>query len=608
MPRVPSVRKIAVSVLVAAAVVAAGAWGFHAFRTWKLAALFAGPAEQVRDTRAGFYAKSTYDLSAFLSTPDSEDNTPREEDDISALRPRKPEDGYDYVDGAGRDVLEAKMKRAKSVDASSGATRVVRLESPTTWRERWAPRVLTITDPVDNALFPPNLCAPFVEWADPVNDLWQVEVRLPGTSIDFTGLSEERRWRFPDKLWADVVACAGGDPVTVRVKGVRRAGLWSKSRESVHVSQPVRFYISKDPADGAVVYRLVEPPFATRKAPDTFVRDVREKDHRLFLAGRKEYCFNCHTFSSKSGRTGWLGLQVRYLGQAPSDHRVYFSVFDMEGGRAVNTVLPFEIQMTTFMAWSPDGTKLAYSANQQIVAFSPITLDTQNAGQATSDIAVYDTTKGRTWLIPGASDPDLLELYPAWTPDGKSIVYSCAKAGAHPSLIRYDLWVVPYNDGKGGAARPIPGASANGRSNYFARFSPDGKWLSFVQSDGGDLMKSSSDICILPANLRGEAHLLEGNSPFAADSWHSWSSNSKWLVFASKRDDGIFARLYFTHIDERGHASPPVRLPVTDPPMLSFNIPEFLAEPPAFDEPTLFNAVNVGQPAVRIKRAEREKK
>ncbi|KPK99852.1 MAG: hypothetical protein AMK75_06265 [Planctomycetes bacterium SM23_65] len=213
--------------------------------------------------------------------------------------------------------------------------------------------------------------------------------------------------------------------------------------------------------------------------------------------------------------------------------------------------------------------------------------------QAGSDIAVYDVEAGKALLLPGASEQGVLELYPRWTPDGKSIVFCVAPDGLDSKRTHLSLHVIPYADGQGGKPMPIPGASNNGRSNYFPRFSPDGKWLSFVQSNGGAFIKSSSEVCLMSASLEGPARVLESNAPHAADSWYSWSSNSRWIVFTSKRDDGAFARLYFTHIDDGGHASEPVRLPIANEVRMSFNVPEFVAEVPTIDERALFDGLRV---------------
>jgi hypothetical protein len=510
----------------------------------------------------------------------------------------KPRD-LEWVDGAAREHLEAIMRARRAVDAVTGATAILRLRSPSVYREKRPSRCLRISYPPDGAVFPPNLCEPCVEWDDEINDLWQVTVGISGTSFRWSTVTTQRRWRFHREMWRGLREKAVAQEAWIQIKGVRR-----KAGGAIQASQKVRFRISRWPADEAIVYRLVAPPFNSRKTPDTFVRDLRSFETRPFLFARRRYCFNCHTFSSKTGTGGKLGIQVRYMAGGHYDLRVYLGMYDMEERRGWKVRLPFGIQMTTFMAWSPDGGKLAFSANQQLVTLAPIVYETQFAGEPTSDIAIYDVPRAIAYLLRGASDPDLLEIYPRWSPDGTSLVYASAPAGVHPAQVQYDLRVIPFNEGKGGRSEAIPGASQNEKSNYYPRYSPDGKWLSFCQSDGGSLIKSSSDLYLLPADLESPSHRLECNAEYAADSWYSWSSNSHWLVFASKRDDGIYARLYLTQIDEKGHASPAVRLPLKDAPLESFNIPEFMARIPQIDERSLFETIRVEKPAITVQGRE----
>jgi len=75
---------------------------------------------------------------------------------------------------------------------------------------------------------------------------------------------------------------------------------------------------------------------------------------------------------------------------------------------------------------------------------------------------------------------------------------------------------------------------------------------------------------------------LEVNSD-RCDSWHSWSSNSRWFVFSSKRDDGLFTRLYISYLDEEGRAHKPFLLPQKDPAFYDgylrvYNVPELYRE------------------------------
>ena len=143
-------------------------------------------------------------------------------------------------------------------------------------------------------------------------------------------------------------------------------------------------------------------------------------------------------------------------------------------------------------------------------------------------------------------------------------------------------------------------------SNFAPRFSPDGKWIVFNKADWSSLVAPTAYLWVTPADGSSLPRKLECNSkydeearetsetPSAMDSHHSWSSNSRWLLFASKRDDGIFARIYFTEISEDGHASPPVMLPVLDEPtMMCYNVPEFLGYRPTVDPERILREVSI---------------
>ena len=487
------------------------------------------------------------------------------------------------------------------VDVITKATVAIRLGSPSVYRERRPSRRLRITYPPDGAVFPANLCAPFVEWDDAVNDLWLVRITVDRAGHPWEVLSRRRRLRVPRELWETLRGQTAHRDAVIQVLGVRQGG----PPGQVHASTPVHVRVSADPTDECIVYRLVSPPFAPQSTPDTFVRHVGSMRTRPFLLGRGQYCFNCHMFSSPHGARGKLSIQSRYMSPGNEPLKIYLGIYDLERQQGWRVKLPFPIQMSTFTSWSPDATKLALSANQQLGTIPPVVFETQRVAMPTSDIAIYDVSREEAYLLPGASRADRLEAYPRWTPDGQSLVFASAPAqDAAAERILFGLQVVPFQGGRGGDAHDIPGAAANGKSNYFPRFSPDGKWLSFCQSNGGTLIKSSSDVWLAPADLQGRPRRLECNTPYAADSWHSWSSNGRWLVFASKRDDGIYARLYFTHIDAEGRASPAVRLPLERPPMASFNIPESVARWPRVTDRTLYAAIRVETPPRTVKAIE----
>ncbi|MFM7143644.1 MAG: tetratricopeptide repeat protein, partial [Alphaproteobacteria bacterium] len=140
----------------------------------------------------------------------------------------------------------------------------------------------------------------------------------------------------------------------------------------------------------------------------------------------------------------------------------------------------------------------------------------------------------------------------------------------------YDLYRIPFSNGKGGKAVPLAGAAANGMSNFLPKYSPDGKWIVFCKAKSYMLLQPDSELWIVPAR-GGKARKLAHNTP-RMKSWHSWSSNSRWLVFSSKVN-GPYTQLFLTHVDEDGNDSPPVLLERFTSPDRAANIPEFVRLP-----------------------------
>ena len=80
------------------------------------------------------------------------------------------------------------------------------------------------------------------------------------------------------------------------------------------------------------------------------------------------------------------------------------------------------------------------------------------------------------------------------------------------------------------------------------------------------------------------------------ESYHTWSSNGRWIVFSSRRDDGSYTRPYICYFDAEGRDYKPFLLPQEDPEhnllrMKSYNIPEFSRKPVGAATETIRNAV-----------------
>ena len=99
------------------------------------------------------------------------------------------------------------------------------------------------------------------------------------------------------------------------------------------------------------------------------------------------------------------------------------------------------------------------------------------------------------------------------------------------------------------------------------------------------------------APLPVAARRLDEINSDRADTYHSWSSNSRWVIFSSKRDDGMFTRLYIAHADQAGRFGKPFVLPQQDPDFygqcaMVFNRPELIAERVQVSASELTRAMN----------------
>ncbi|MBN2140741.1 MAG: PD40 domain-containing protein, partial [Desulfovibrionaceae bacterium] len=442
---------------------------------------------------------------------------------------------------------------------------------------------LEMSEPLDRAVFPRDLASPVFSWQDrgQGSEAWLIRVAF-ADRLPVYALVGGPSWVPDRKAWELIKARCLGRRAEVAVFGLDR------DLSRVFSVGVVDIEVSPDPVAAQVFFQRIPLPFAEAKKNPGLSSWVlgdpaSYSAPRVVMQGLKT-CANCHAFSA-DGRVVGLDLDFKGdkggYGLAEVGPKVVLGPDEFISWNDFKP-LPGVPSMGLFAKISPDGRYVAATIRERPFMF---VLDdpwyTQLFFPATGVLAVYDADQGRFFSLPGADFEDLVQTSPAWSPDGRYLAFARAEVRedllgvmgqrrfvlAAPGtrifelnqrhLIRFELFRVPFNNGAGGSPEPIAGAGANGRSNYFPRYSPDGKWIVFCQAPTGLVGQPGSELWIVPAEggraRRMNCNLAEYNS------WHSFSPNGRWLVFASKVGTP-YTELYLTHLDPDGRDSVPVRL------------------------------------------------
>ncbi|HNT36049.1 MAG TPA: hypothetical protein PKH07_13760, partial [bacterium] len=279
--------------------------------------------------------------------------------------------------------------------------------------------------------------------------------------------------------------------------------------------------------------------------------------------------------------------------------RFLFQVRSTEYGRPMVMVYDGEVKAVdsrtdanpltaVYCSWHPNGKIVAMSGNRITQFFHTAGQEGREVFDHESDLALLNVETNTTTTTQDIMLPDRLETYPNWSADGR-FLYFCSG----PQLpverykeIKYDLMRIAYDvdSDSWGAMETIVSASDTGLCVTHPKPSPDGRYVLFCMCDHGNfsIIQSSSDLYLLDTST-GAYRRLDINSD-EVESYHSWSSNSRWFVFSSKRRDGLLAKPYFCHVDEKGRVSKPFLLPQRDPLfydsfLKTFNVPELINGP-----------------------------
>ena len=399
--------------------------------------------------------------------------------------------------------------------------------------------------------------------------------------------------------WKTLTAKAQGKEISVEV--------FAKNGEQWARFRPFRIHVSPDSIDPWMSYRLISPSFVSyeeltinQRCLESFDEQVIV-DNMLCSTESGGQCVNCHSY------------------QQYNPDRMQFHARETHGGtiiaydgkiEKVNMKTDALLSAGVYPAWHPTQKLIAYSTNKTLQSFHTSHANKIEVLDSESDLILYDIDRHEVTTI--EQQPNELEIFPTWTPDGRWLYFCSAhfeyQAGKadieeitmRAQEVRYNIYRKAFDpQTKSFGEREIVFcADTLGMSATLPRISPDGRWLLFTMGEWGcfhiwhhdadlwlaPLSSPEGDTIEAPSGAVGGAYpLTEANSD-DTESYHSWSSNGRWIVFSSRRYDGMFTRPFFAHIDNVGKTTKPFELPTVDPDfhrqfMKSYNVPEFMCGP-----------------------------
>lgn len=455
---------------------------------------------------------------------------------------------------------------------------------------------LSINYPQKNTLFPIDFQSPTFHWVDSsdANTAWYACISDTLGNLLLNEFLEGKEWK-PDSIkWELLKRNHISEKLQLTVIGFNK-----KNKELTGCTQ--LFQISEDSVDADIFFRAVTLPFSYAvsnvQTIEWYMGSPRGGVPRKML-DNMPVCANCHSFSGNgptlamdvdygNDKGSYILVHAKDTCSLKSEDIISWGNFKKDEGDPTFGLLS-QISPSGKYVLSTVKDLSVFAAVDDNLAYSQLFFPIKGI------IGIYDRESKIFSELQGANDPKYVQSNPVWSPDNNKILFARTDAYINEKVKKYgnallnindvkefkkgnkefkfDMYSVDFNEGKGGTPQPLKEASFNDKSNYFPKYSPDGKWIVFCQSENFMLLQPDSKLYIMKADGT-DARLMNCNME-NMNSWHSWSPNGRWLAFTSKQES-LYTRIYLTHIDANGNDSPPILLENLVFEKRAANIPEF---------------------------------
>lgn len=397
-----------------------------------------------------------------------------------------------------------------------------------------------------------------------------------GETLKIEVKANDKQFKISEKQWQELSQTAqNGDSIRVRIVE-KREGKWIGLA-------PFGISVSADSIDPYIAYRLIDPGYELWEEMGLYQRCLENFDEEAFALNKMtQYnCMNCHSFCQQNPEKMLFHMRKTHGGTY---------IVDGEKIEKLNTKTG-ETNSLVYPSWHPSGKFVAFSVNDTKQIFHSSNPNRAEVFDYSSDVVVYDIDAHEVITTPLLFSKTVFETFPTFSPDGRMLYFCSADSVMMPDQyqqVKYSLCAISFDPTSrqfGSTVDTLYNGKQSDKSVSLPRVSPDGQFLLFTLAQYGTFSIWHKDADLYMANLAtNEVHAMETLNSEDVDSYHSWSSNGRWVIFSSRRIDGLYTRPFIAHIDKEGNATKPFLLPQNDVELYnslfkSYNIPEFIKGP-----------------------------